>query len=250
MKKKILIIIISFLVLIAIICGVIFVINNFKKNNTTVKEPQKNITDFTDLFNEKQDSYTMIKLGYDINYEVNGKCSISAQIPLLNGDTDNINNINDNIKETFVNTMLNVAYNSQSFTKFDVDYVATEKDGAVSLMIRCSYKAGSNPQRTIIKTYNYDSNTDTIITLDSVLTRKGIEKQTVQDKLFIKAKDANEKNKIINEQGYNVYMRDLTSDIYNLENMTEFYISNNDNLYVIYAYGNQNNTNEMDVVSF
>ena len=38
--------------------------------------------------------------------------------------------------------------------------------------------------------------------------------------------------------------------MYKIENTDEFYIDNNNNLYLIYAYGNENLTSEMDLVVF
>ena len=38
------------------------------------------------------------------------------------------------------------------------------------------------------------------------------------------------------------------AEIYNINNVTEYFIGKDNALYIIYAYGNENNTNEMDVV--
>ncbi len=46
------------------------------------------------------------------------------------------------------------------------------------------------------------------------------------------------------------YIRDTSSDIYKLENTTNFILGENNYLYVIYPYGNSNYTDEMDVVVF
>lgn len=48
--------------------------------------------------------------------------------------------------------------------------------------------------------------------------------------------------------GYKVYLRDSNSDIYKLDNITEYFIGEDNVIYVIFAYGNQNNTSEMDIV--
>ena len=42
--------------------------------------------------------------------------------------------------------------------------------------------------------------------------------------------------------------RDYTSDMYSINNVTEYFMGKDNALYIIYAYGNENNTNEMDVV--
>ena len=48
--------------------------------------------------------------------------------------------------------------------------------------------------------------------------------------------------------GYTTYKRDYTSDIYNINNVTDYFMGEDNALYIIYAYGNENNTNEMDIV--
>lgn len=50
--------------------------------------------------------------------------------------------------------------------------------------------------------------------------------------------------------GYNVYIRDLSNNIYELSNTTNFILGANNNLYIIYPYGNSNFTDAMDVVVF
>ena len=55
------------------------------------------------------------------------------------------------------------------------------------------------------------------------------------------------KENTIADQGYNVYRRDANSEIYRLENATEFYIKNNI-MYIIYCYGNNSYTSEVDLI--
>ena len=51
--------------------------------------------------------------------------------------------------------------------------------------------------------------------------------------------------------GYNeIYVRDLTSDIYSVDNAGAYFLGPNGNLYIVYAYGNSEFTSEMDIVMF
>ena len=60
--------------------------------------------------------------------------------------------------------------------------------------------------------------------------------------------DSEEKKvKDLKQLGYNIYDRDISSDIYNIENTTEFYLTGSE-LYLIYAYGNDSQTSEKDLV--
>ena len=49
------------------------------------------------------------------------------------------------------------------------------------------------------------------------------------------------------ELGYDIYSRNLKDEIYKVEN-TSNYFWYEEHLYLIYAYGNNNNTSEMDIV--
>ena len=51
----------------------------------------------------------------------------------------------------------------------------------------------------------------------------------------------------LKELGYNIFERNSKSDIYKIENSKQFFIYEN-NLYIIYAYGNDLLTSEMDIV--
>ena len=53
----------------------------------------------------------------------------------------------------------------------------------------------------------------------------------------------------LKDLGYSIYNRNPGSNIYNIENSKEYYVTN-DTLYVIYAYGNENLTSEMDLIIF
>ena len=57
-----------------------------------------------------------------------------------------------------------------------------------------------------------------------------------------------EKSEELEKLGYTMYKRDYTSDMYSINNVTEYFMGKDNALYIIYAYGNENNTNEMDVV--
>ena len=51
----------------------------------------------------------------------------------------------------------------------------------------------------------------------------------------------------LKELGYEIYNRDISRDIYKIENTTEFYLNKNA-LYIIYPYGNETNTSETDLI--
>ena len=81
-----------------------------------------------------------------------------------------------------------------------------------------------------------------------MLNAKGMTKKEANQKIKEEIKTQQEKAEELEKLGYTTYKRDYTSDVYNINNVTEYFMGEDNALYVIYAYGNENNTNEMDVV--
>ena len=125
--------------------------------------------------------------------------------------------------------------------------MANVQDGILSLMIRSNLKQGANAQKVIIQTYNYDLRNNKEITLKEVLRIEKLDENNVQNIINNKIKTEQDKAEDLKSLGYNIYSRDINSDIYSLENSTEFYLTSNA-LYIIYAYGNATNTSEMDII--
>ena len=85
------------------------------------------------------------------------------------------------------------------------------------------------------------------INLEEVLKIKNIDKSELQSKITDSIKTEQKKVEDLEKLGYNVYSRDVSNDIYKIENSKEFYLTN-DTLYIIYAYGNDNFTSEIDLI--
>ena len=86
--------------------------------------------------------------------------------------------------------------------------------------------------------------------MEDVIEYKNLNKDEVQNRIYKEIAKINQKTKNISEQGYNLYLRDETSDIYKIENTENFLLGNNNYLYLIYAYGNNEFTSQMDLVIF
>ena len=131
---------------------------------------------------------------------------------------------------------------------YTVNYSAYITNNILSLVIRSTLKEGNNAQRDIIQTYNYDLSNQKELTIDEILERKNITKQEVNSIIREEIKEVQQNVEELSQLGYNVYPRDYTSDIYSINNVTEYFIGEDDALYIIFAYGNQNMTSEMDIV--
>ena len=173
--------------------------------------------------------------------------NLEVNIPHINVDNEITNEYNKEIEDIFLTLANNVLQTENSNIIYTVDYVSNVQDGILSLMIRASLKEGSNAQKVIIQTYNYDLRNNKEITLQEVLKIEKLDEQNIQNRINSKVQEEEEKAKDLQSLGYNIYSRDTSSDIYKIENSTEFYLSANA-LYIIYAYGNEANTSEMDLV--
>ena len=65
-----------------------------------------------------------------------------------------------------------------------------------------------------------------------------------------KIKQEQAKVEELKKLGYNIFERDPSNDMYKVENTTEYFLGKDNFLYLIYAYGNENYTSELDLVIF
>ncbi len=265
-KNKI-IIMISVIVLtcaIAIAIGVYAQITNRHVMDNKEQESDNNYEDLQSNFNDiftnninieatakKDIKYNdIVYCAYDIKPEEGKNYSINAKIPEFKIENEVTKQINKEIFDTFANTIKNIVNNSTSNTIFNLDYVVYVNNNILSLVIRCKYKDGTNPQRDIIQTYNYDLDNNKLVTIDEILNYKNLNKEDVEKKVLEEIQEQNTQMKTISEQGYNVYIRNEEDEMYKIENTPNYFLGKNNYLYLVYAYGNNNFTSEMDLVIF
>ena len=198
--------------------------------------------------NKKQEQdKDLVHTGYQQKETKLNSYDLEVNIPHINVDNEITDGYNKEIEDIFLKLANNVLQTENSNIIYTVDYVANVQDGILSLMIRSNLKQGSNAQQVIIQTYNYDLRNNKEITLQEVLKIERLDEQDIQNRINTKVQEEEQKAKDLQSLGYNIYLRDTSSEIYNLENSTEFYLSG-DALYIIYAYGNAAETSEMDLV--
>lgn len=231
------------------ILSIMIIYNSGKRTNRDKMSEEEPIDkeqleiEFNDLFTNEENQY--VSTLYKIQEEKSGKYKIDAYIPRINLDNKIDNEVNNEINSSFVNKILQVYNDSKIYTIFKINYATSIQDNRLSVIIKCSLKEGSNAQRTIIKTYNYDiESKEKIKIVDLIQEQKKADLQEeINQKIQLKLK----KEATLAEQGYNVYRRDVESDIYKIENANEFYIKDKI-LYIIYCYGNNSFTSEVDLI--
>lgn len=172
---------------------------------------------------------------------------LEIHIPYINIQGEIIDKYNKEIYDIFVQMTEKVLKSQNNNVIYTVEYVANVEDDILSLMIKSNLKEGSKAQKVIIQTYNYDLRNNKEITLEEILKIKQVKTDEVQRKIKEEISIEQQKAQDLKSLGYNIYSRNVNSDIYDIEKTTEFYITKGA-IYIIYAYGNQTNTSEMDVI--
>lgn len=235
-------IVIGLLILISIITLIVFVIKKPKKTIIEEKiDVEKLEMDFSELFDNQSNEY--VSTLYNIHEEKSGEYKIDTAIPFVNNKIDS--KVNKEINELFANKLVRIINNSETYNIVKIDYATSINENLLSLAIKCVLKEGNNAQRTIIKTYNYNLETGKEINIMDLMTKEKAE--YIQNRINKKIENQVKKEETIINQGFNVYRRDAESDMYILENVTEFYVEN-DIIYIIYSYGNSSYTSEIDLI--
>ena len=279
-EAKIIYVIISIICVISIIIGVYEQFFSKKDDNTNistngkVEEPieqikEKTMEDIKDEFNaifinsfssEWKDisdierinkEKNIVYAAYNIQQE-NDFFNIDLNIPVINIKGDIPKEFNKITQEVFVKKANEVMENTNVSEKiiYSVDYAAYINGDILSVIIKSSLKQKNNPQRIIVQTYNYNIKTKEKVTLSNIIEQKNIDEQKLKSKIDRALQIVKREEEILTQSGYSVYVRDLNSDVYKLENITNFFLDNDEKLYIIFAYGNQNFTSELDIVKY
>lgn len=200
--------------------------------------------------NSNKKNYTdkgLVCTKYEKKESQSGNYDININIPYININNEIIEKYNQEIEDVFVTKARSVLESKNKNIIYTVEYIADVQEDILSLMIKSNLKEGTSAQRVIIQTYNYDLRNNKEISLEEVLRIEQLDKQTIQNKINSEIEAEEKKVADLKQLGYNIYDRDLSSDIYKIENSKEFYLTQNQ-LYIIYAYGNESFTSEKDLV--
>ena len=276
-NPKVLYILISIFCVFAIIAGIYaqFIDGNSNENtvqtgsdaNIVQEKTQQEISnDFNALFTNTLnlggfDTTGIAKLdntkeivysAYDVernteNYELN------LHIPVININSELSNTFNRSTLTTFINKANEIIEKNDSSmpTLYSVDYAAFINDNVLSVVIKSTLKEGDSSQRIMIQTYNYNLSTNTEVPIIDLITMKQLNRDEVNNKIMQVVSAAAQEDQTLQDMGYNqVYIRDLTNEMYIVENAGAYFLGPNRELYIVYAYGNAEFTSKMDIIYF
>lgn len=273
LKRKIIYIVVLAICIIALLVGAY--IQVFKTNKTVGNDKYVELTDeqntklennFSEIFknsiniNSDFDLSKIDKISENSDIIVNeyintdkeaNKYNFNVTVPYINIKSETIQKYNNEIQSIFKQKALDIIEsNYDSNTIYTVEYSAYINNNILSLVIRSTLKEDNNAQRIIVQTYNYDLEKNKVATLDSLLTIKGISSNYAESKVRERIKASQAKVEELKKLGYNIFDRDYKSALYKMQNTTGFFLGEDGYLYLVYAYGNQNFTSEMDLIVF
>ncbi len=205
-----------------------------------------NTSNITKLNDNKQLVYTAIhKEEQNENYE------IKVDLPVINIQNDVVASFNNITQTLFANKTAQILNNQiNSKTIYNVSYASFMNDNILSVVIWSTLKEGNNPQRVMVQTYNYNLQTGEKVDVTQMISNKNIIQSDAQKKINQTIKKAMDEAETLLQSGYTIYDRDLDNKMYQLANITTYFLGPNGDLYIIFAYGNNNYTSEMDIILY
>ena len=260
-----------FIIIIFAICIIAITISAFIQitNNSKKAENEENIVidttvlieNFNNIFENKvnyqNNQINVSKEKYDkelvytiySNQEVKENFyELNVNIPYVNIDNENVKKINTEISNLFYNKAINVLSETDKNIIYDVSYKAYVNDNILSLIIKATLKESNNPQREIIKTYNYNLSSNEELDINKILESRNVSKEYAQSKIYETINNASDNANKYNQLGYSKYLRDINDSMYKIENTKCYFLGENKAIYVIYPYGNSHYTSEMDLL--
>ncbi len=259
--RIIIFIIIGVICVISIILAIVYQVSQLK-TPPQIKE-EKEIIDFKTIFNNElnEQGYTIKALQkfnedknivYTLNEQkekIDGKYDIDVKIPMININNSTIISIDKEIEATFQEKINSIMANEEeNEVIYTVEYTAYVNENILSLAIKSTLKEGVKAQRVIVKTYTYNMTTNEVIDIDEMMSIKKLNKSAVQGEINKVVGENTKQAQSLIDLGYKVYERNLSDEMYKIEKVTNFFYGPDGVLYIIYAYGNNSYTSELDII--
>ena len=263
-KRKLIYIAIGVVCILAIIFAIVIQMIQLSTPKPKVEEkPVIEVKEFNSIFDNKinkqkfdigqidkiNDDKEIVYTAYEYTEKLDGKYDIDVKIPSINIENEESETINKEISDIFKAKAQSIMSNENSKNIiYTVEYTAYINTNILSVVIKSNLKEGQNAQRVIIKSYTYNITSGELIDINELLSIKK-EDETKVRKEIQKVVSANAKqSESLKSLGYKVYERNINDEMYNVENISNFFYGPDGVLYIIFAYGNNNFTAELDVI--
>ena len=218
---------------------------------TNIKKKKKKLFQNSLLIDESQKESVdskIIKSGYQFKKEDESFYTIDVEVPSITKVSQVATDVNTEIYNDFYSKVMSYSTQTSQHIYYTVKYQAFYKDNYLSIVIKSSLKEGNSPERVVVKAYVYDTNTDQLVSINEMLEHTNISAKKVQNAIDKEIKAADNRSKILSVEFEGVYSRDVESDDYKVENAKNFFLTDEGNLYIVYTYGDTEDTNEIDVI--
>ena len=187
---------------------------------------QINLNNFDTSTIQKIDaSKEIVYSAYDIQRTEENKYEVDIHLPVVNINNETASNFNNSTQTIFADKATEVLAN-------DEDYI---------IIYNVTYTGFVNGDILWHQCWQ-------AISAKVQLNVRGADTGEVSNKINIIIQQAIREANSIQVSGYETFQRDINSDIYKLENIDTFYIGPDSKLYIIFAYGNNDYTSEMDII--
>lgn len=211
-------------------------IENFQQGNINIQKISNDYDVVVTAFNYKEDKEN---------------CTIDASIPYINVEHPSAKEFNKKVSMQYKQKAETLKNQTSSMnTIYTVQYKAYLQNNILSLAIRSEYKEGEKSQKIMVDTFNYNVVEQREVKIDEILKIKNLKNTEATNKIRNEIKAIQEQNQALIDAGYSIYQRDYNSSIYDVLNCKQFLYGKNGMLYIIYPYGNEDNTSETDIVIF
>lgn len=234
------------------------------QNNTTIIEKtQEDLKRaFNQLFNNAIDfnnydtsavpkidaNKEIVYTAYNIDKTEDDKYEVDINLPIININNQVGQGFNDITQKIFANKATEILQNAKMYTIYSVKYTGYINGDILSVIIKSTLKEGTSAQRIIVQTYNYNLATGEEVNVYEAIAQTGTTELDVKNKIKTEITKAIKEANKIQISGYETYTRDINSEIYKLENISTFFIGPDQKLHIIFAYGNDHFTSEMDII--
>lgn len=232
-------------------------VGNLKGKSTIGYEELK--AEFDDLFTNSLQKYDqkysskkadsskeLVYTGYTNTEKSENNYNLDVNIPYINIENEKIDKFNSQMKNIFQRKAEEILKTENKNAIYTVEYSAYIQDGILSIIIRANLKEGANAHRVIVKTFNYSLEEEKEVSLKSLLDLSKVEESYVQKRIDAEIKSEQKKAEDLKTLGYQIYERDVTDEKYQVANVEEFFYHDG-SIYIIFAYGNDKYTSEVDI---
>lgn len=207
------------------------------------------IVQVPDKTNKEDETKEIIYTDTDFVAEKAGYYDIDINIPKININSETIENVNNNITSLYTELAKEILLQQEQHNIiYNVDYEGYINQNILSLVIKATIKQDKDVQRTIIKTYNYEINENKELTLQEIIEIKNLNENAIQNEITQKIEEYNKENLSLNILGYEGHVRDAENEMYEIENAENFFLGEEGFLYIVYSYGNKEETNLIDII--